>query len=99
MLYAQGVLTTREKTRSYLVSAIKKMKRADVSPPSTPPAVTQTSPRCCNDLPAGINPDVDFTNAMLGRVRTGANKRVLKVYHLQGLHPPRNIDEDFNVNP
>lgn len=54
---------------------------------------------CCNSLPNSINPDVDFTNSMLNNVRFSEHDRVFKLFHLQGLHSPRVIDEHFRHDP
>lgn len=99
-LYKNGVWTTKEDTKKYLINALEIEGDQTISNAVTPiMGESKPSTKCCNNIPAGIHPDIDFTNAMLGQVRKGNRSNIFKLYHLQGLHPPRNIDENFNVDP
>lgn len=52
---------------------------------------------CCGSLTEGISRDVDFIKSMLGRVTSQKEEKVFKLYHLQGIHPPRIINKNFEV--
>jgi hypothetical protein len=69
------------------------------APDAATTAVAPVPIQCCGGVPAGSYYDIDFLNGMLNHSRIGRSKPMFKVFHLQGLHPPRNFDENFRFDP
>ena len=97
-LYYEGAWSTLDSIKRYLITTLSNgVEQPYLNTQPIPVHNPKQSSQCCNNIPAGVNKDVDFTNAMLGQVRKGRENKVFKLYHLQGLHPPRHIDQNFNV--
>lgn len=94
-LYQLGSWTTENVTKDWLYSVLQD-DEALASPENKDITLLSSNiTLCCNKLAPGVNPDVDFVNAMFGRIRVVESSKYFKVFHLQGLHPPRTLDENF----
>ncbi|MFA7008395.1 MAG: sulfatase-like hydrolase/transferase [Elusimicrobiales bacterium] len=54
---------------------------------------------CCGDFPMDQHYDIKFISRLLNEAVVDNELKTFKFFHLQGLHPPRNFDENFRYDP
>lgn len=108
-IYQQGKWVNTPEVTTYVKDIVMRVEGHNVPGDSkqsagsasaaTVPGASAQLIQCCGNVPAGSYYDIDFLNGMLNHARIGGEKHSFKLYHLQGLHPPRNFDENFHFDP